>query len=387
MNIYVHKWEGYNYRDIIATFRRMGHRVTVEEWKLEHYDEEQEYEEFLEKELKQEKYDFVFTVNYFAVIAEVCHRRKVPYVSWSCDSPLISMYHETVFYPENFIFLFDRSDVEEWKQMGVEHVYYLPLGVDVERIDQVLANAADLPCYENEVAFVGSLYERNSYDRLKPTLPEYLQGYFEAAMEAQRHICDGNIIEPLLTPDILMQLESYYHLEKSKRSFSNLGLIFSTTVLGFKIASVQRREVLIRLSAQVPVTVYTNSDVQDLLRIRFGGSVDYWSELPKVFSQSKVNLNLTIPNIKSGIPLRVWDVLGAGGFLLTDFQAEFPEYFKNHEDLVWYEEEGEIVELVEYYLRNVEKRRKIAQNGRKKVESGHSYRNRISKMLDILRFA
>lgn len=387
MNIYIHKWKGYNYRDIIATFCRMGHTVRTEEWKLEDYDQNPEYEEYLEKELKKESYDFVFTVNYFAVIAEVCHKRQIPYVVWSCDSPLISMYHESVYYPENFFFLFDRMEVEEWKQMGVKHVWYLPLGVDVERMDDLLKKAEDLPCYANEVAFVGSLYERNSYDRLKPTLPEYLQGYFEAAMEAQRHICDGNIIEPLLTSDILMQLESFYHLEKSEHSFSNLGLIFSTTVLGFKMASMQRRELLIRLSTKVPVTIYTNSDVQDLLRVRFGGSVDYWSELPKVFSQSKVNLNFTIPNIKSGIPLRIWDVLGAGGFLLTDYQAELPEYFKNHEDLVWYEDESELVELVEYYLRNDEKRRKIAQNGRKKVESGHSYWNRISKMLDILHIA
>lgn len=52
---------------------------------------------------------------------------------------------------------------------------------------------------------------------------------------------------------------------------------------------------------------------------------------------SKINLNFTIPNIKSGIPLRVWDVLGAGGFLLTNYQAEIPYYFKEGEDLVCFD--------------------------------------------------
>ena len=132
----------------------------------------------------------------------------------------------------------------------------------------------------------------------------------------------------MLTTDILEKLQEYFELEKSEGSFSDLGLIFQTTVLGFKIAEVERRRALIELSKRYHVNVYSNSDISDMLRIQYCGSVDYWSELPQVFRMSKINLNFTIPNIKSGIPLRVWDVLGAGGFLLTNYQAEIPYYFK-----------------------------------------------------------
>ena len=38
-----------------------------------------------------------------------------------------------------------------------------------------------------------------------------------------------------------------------------------------------------------------------------------------MFANSKVNLNITLRNIKTGIPLRALDIMGAGGFLLTNY--------------------------------------------------------------------
>ena len=237
---------------------------------------------------------------------------------------------------------------------------------------------------KGDIAFVGSLYERNSYDKIKSRLPEYLRGYFDAVIEAQLNISGANIVEPMLTTDILEKLQEYFELEKSEGSFSDLGLIFQTTVLGFKIAEVERRRALIELSKRYHVNVYSNSDVSDMLRIQYCGSVDYWSELPQVFHMSKINLNFTIPNIKSGIPLRVWDVLGAGGFLMTNYQAEIPYYFKEGEDLVCFDGINDLCEKAEYYLAHEEERLAIAENGYRKVREHHNYIERINTMLDII---
>lgn len=384
MHILMYRWKAYNYRDVEETFLALGHTVENIEQKLGSYDVSPEFEKVIGDMIGKNGYDMVFTVNYFAVISNACQKYGVKYVSWSCDNPLISMYHESVFNSCNYIFTFDKTNYLEFKGMGVEHIWYLPLAVDTERMDAVLSAAQDLPCYAADVAFVGSLYERNSYDKIKPRLPEYLRGYFDAVIEAQLNISGANIVEPMLTTDILEQLQSYFTLEKSEGSFSDLGLIFQTTVLGFKIAEVERRRALIELSKRYQVDVYSNSDVSDLLRIRYRGSVDYWSELPKVFRQAKINLNFTIPNIKSGIPLRVWDVLGAGGFLLTNYQAELPYYFKEGEDLVCFDGVEDLVEKAGYYLVHEEKRRQIAENGYRKVKEYHNYRERIRTMLELI---
>lgn len=395
MHILMYRWKAYNYRDIEQTFLLLGHTVDNIEQELGSYDVSPEFERVIEEKIRGTHYDMVFTVNYFPLISNVCERTGVKYVSWTCDNPLISMYHESVFHACNYIFTFDKTNYLEFRGMGVKHIWYLPLAVDTERMDALLGapekperrNAtqdSEMRKYRGDVAFVGSLYERNSYDKIKNRLPEYLRGYFDAVMEAQLNISGANIVEPMLTMNILEQLQEYFQLEKSEGSFSDLGLIFQTTVLGFKIAEIERRRALIELSKHYRVNVYSNSDVSDLLRIQYCGSVDYWSEMPKVFRMSKINLNFTIPNIKSGIPLRIWDVLGCGGFLLTNYQAEIPYYFKEGEDLVCFDSLEDLCEKVGYYLEHEEERKRIAWNGYRKVREKHSYIERIHTILDTV---
>lgn len=384
MRILVYQWKAYNYADICEAFTNLGYEYVTLEQDLSNYDEDPEFEEKLAQVIRKESCGMVFTVNYFALITGVCAREGIPYVVWTCDNPLISMYHQNVFHPCNYFFTFDKTNCLEFQGMGVEHIWYLPLAVNTERVGYLLNNCSDLFAYENDIAFVGSLYERNSYDRMRPELPEYLRGYFDAAIWAQQCVNGGNISEEMLTVPVLEQLERYFKLEKSKDSFSDLGLIFATTVLGFKTAEQQRRRALTELSKRYRVSIYSNSDTRDLLRVRYGGSLDYWSEMPKVFAASKINLNFTIPNIKSGLPLRIWDVLGSGGFLMTNFQAEIPYYFKHREDLVCFESIDELTELCGYYLKHEDARRQIAENGYRKVRAHHTYEQRIAQMMEIL---
>lgn len=385
MRILVYRWKAYNYMDIEQTFAAMGHIVDHIEQKLGNYDIEPEFEKILTNKIHEQDYDLVFTVNYFAVISNVCQREHIPYVSWTCDNPLISMYHESVFHDCNYIFTFDQTNYLEFKQMGVKHIWYLPLSVDAKRLDSLMNQADDLYQYQADVSFVGSLYERNSYDKIKRSLPEYLRGYFDATMEAQMNLSGANIIEPMLTTEILEELQKYFRLEKSEGSFSDLGLIFQTTVLGFKIAEIERRRALLELSKYFKVHVYSNSDTSDFLNIQYCGSVDYWSQMPKVFRASKINLNMTIPNIKSGIPLRVWDILGSGGFLLTNYQAEIPYYFEEGKDLVCFDGIEDMRDKVRYYLSHEEERAKIARSGYEKVKEHHTYVDRLSKILKIVK--
>lgn len=382
--ILMYRWKAYNYRDIKFTFEKLGYTIKEVQQDLLNYDVDEAFAQELKTIIQADSFDFLFTVNYFPLISNVCEECGLLYVCWSCDNPLISLYHKSVFNSVNRIFLFDLTNVEEFKGMGAEHIYHLPLAVDCNRIQHLFSHSDDLVSYKNEISFVGSLYEKNSYDKMEFTLPEYLRGYFEATMEAQKDLQGINIIDRMLTPEILMELENYFELEKSEDSLSDLNLIFSVTTLGFKIAQKQRRSILIELSKHYDVSIYTNSNTNDLLRVNYKGSVDYWEEMPKVFAGSKINLNMTIPNIKSGIPLRIYDILGAGGFCITNFQAELPMFFENEKHLVWYYNERDLYEKVYYYLNHDEERQRIAQAGYEFVKENCSYENRIREMLEII---
>lgn len=382
--ILMYRWKAYNYKDIKYTFIKLGYDVREVYQDLLNYDVDEPFANELKEIIKANTFDFLFTVNYFPLISNVCEECGLLYVCWSCDNPLISLYHKSVFNSVNRIFLFDLTNVEEFKGMGADHIYHLPLAVDCDRIEHLFSNSNDLENYKNDISFVGSLYEKNSYDKMEFTMPDYLRGYFEATMEAQKDLQGVNIIDRMLTPEILMELENYFELEKTKDSLSDLNLIFSVTTLGFKIAQKQRRSILIELSKRHNVSLYTNSNTNDLLRVNYRGSVDYWEEMPKVFAGSKINLNMTIPNIKSGIPLRIYDILGAGGFCITNFQAELPMFFENEKHLVWYYNEQDLFEKVDYYLKHDNERQAIAKAGYEYVKENCSYENRIRKILDIL---
>ena len=77
--------------------------------------------------------------------------------------------------------------------------------------------------------------------------------------------------------------------------------------------------------------------------------------------------------IRHGIPLRVLDVLGAGGFLITNYQPDFDNYFTNGKELVWFESKEQLLELIDYYLRNEEERDRIAKEGQRRAAQIFNY--------------
>ena len=115
----MYRWKAYNYRDIEQTFRLLGHTVDNIEQELGNYDIDPEFEAEIEALMEKNHYDMVFTVNYFALISNTCQKMGVKYVSWTCDNPLISMYHVSVFNDCNYIFTFDKTNYLEFKEMGV----------------------------------------------------------------------------------------------------------------------------------------------------------------------------------------------------------------------------------------------------------------------------
>jgi spore maturation protein CgeB len=106
--------------------------------------------------------------------------------------------------------------------------------------------------------------------------------------------------------------------------------------------------------------------------------------MEKVFKGSRINLNLTLRNIRSGIPLRVWDILGCGGFCLTNFQAEFLDLFQNGRELVWFESLYDLQRKADYYLSHEDERLEVAARGLECARRLHGYDARTGKILEVI---
>ena len=117
------------------------------------------------------------------------------------------------------------------------------------------------------------------------------------------------------------------------------------------------------------------------------GFVNYYTEMPYVFALSKVNLKITLRSIQKGIPLRCFDILGCGGFLVTNYQEDFNRFFVPGEDYVYYEDRKDLVNKIGWYLREDDRRQAIAESGRRKVLQDHTFDVRVRQILQVLRDA
>lgn len=383
MKILLYRWIVFNQEDISAAFERQGHKVDMYEEPEE--SRKQEYSPVFCDLVRE--YDAIFTVNYFPRLSNICQRLGKRYIVWTVDSPMIAMHHQSIYNSCNHLFVFDKVNYYEFLSMGVGHLHYLPLAVDVSRVDELLKATPEeeMEQYKSDISFVGGLYYKNSYDEVSDKLSPYLQGYFDAAMMAQMDLFGENLFDRLLTPDILEQLCEQIDFVQDEDYLSDIGLVFSSTYLGFKMAQLERIECLNRLATRHQVKLYSDRSHPSLKHVDFRGSVNYLHDMPKVFHASKINMNFTMRNIRSGIPLRIWDVLGAGGFMLTNFQAELPAYFGNGKDLVFYESLGDMEDKAQYYLTHEEERRAIALHGYETVKRMHTYDHRITEILTKIR--
>ena len=113
------------------------------------------------------------------------------------------------------------------------------------------------------------------------------------------------------------------------------------------------------------------------------GNVSYEEEMQKVFKSTKINIKTTLRANRTGIPLRIVDILGCGGFMLSTHQAELDDFFFDGE-VVYYETTEEAVELMDYYLAHDDEREKVASAGLRRVKEDFSFEDRIEKMLGTI---
>lgn len=76
--------------------------------------------------------------------------------------------------------------------------------------------------------------------------------------------------------------------------------------------------------------------------------------------------------------------MAVGGFVISNYQSEIPEYFTPGEDVVLYESIPDLLDKISYYLAHEDERNRIAENGMAKARKYHSYELRIAEMLKQL---
>lgn len=346
----------------------------------------QSFDLLLENKLSQAEYDFVFSFNYFPALSNGCQKKNIKYISLVYDSPLSSLYSTTVLNECNYIFVFDRVQVEELNGGGINTVYYMPLCANVERLDQIDVPMESQKIVSSDVSFVGSLYDEkhNLFDRMEGALDEETKGYLYGIMEAQLQVQGYSFVQNMLTPDLVAKLQKCAPYQTQVDGVETDAYIYAQYFLARKMTSMERQRLLKMVSEKYSLKLYTHNQPKDMPKANYIGAIDWDESMPAVFKHSKINLNITLRSIQSGIPLRAFDIMGARGFLLTNYQADLFDLFVPGEDFVYYESPEDLIYKIGYYLKHEEERIEIAKNGYEKIKKFHTYLDRAKQMVSII---
>lgn len=381
MKILLFDWYDNSSQDACECLLRLGHEVADVKYQLTDKFHDEQLENSLTGVLIQHGFDIVFSFDYFPVLSDIAENAGVKYISWVYDSPHNTLYAKNIFNKCNYIFCFDSLDAQRLKQLGVMHVYHMPLAANAERLDALLGELKVPQRYDYDISFVGSLYrgKYNFYDSIK--MPEYYRGFYDGIMQSQMELYGCDIVSQLVTDSRFEKISSSFSIEPDDRLFITKKDYFIQFIQK-KITSVERVKALNCLAEQYNVTLFSGSSDEELRQVEYKGYVDYLTEMPRIFRNSKINLNISLRSIVSGIPLRCIDIMAAGGFLLSNYQPELAELFVEGEEMVMYTSMDDLKEKAEYYLLHDAEREQIALNGWRKIHEEYDMENVLYKIIN-----
>ncbi len=382
MRILYYYWKENSKDDCVEAFTRLGHKVIVWSHEFASYTKDYIFLDDIRKKISSEGADCIFSFNYFPLLSDAAQDAGIPYISWVYDSPHYTLEAKNLNNPCNHVFIFDFALCDRYCAQGITTVDYMPLPVNTARLNkQLLQIRSTSPTfYKHDITFLGSLYrdEYNFYDQIN-FLPDHLKGFIDGIIEAQQHIYGLDLPSSLFNAQKCEEMGKYVKIGLGDDYNNARDEIFRNMIR--KQITVKERESLLKaLGDKFNLDLYSKSKPEGI-KAKHLGTADYIKEMPEVFATSKININISLRSILTGIPLRVIDILGAGGFCLTNYQVELSEYFENGRELVWFDSPDDLIDKTEYYLTHDDAREQIATNGHDAAERLFSYDVLLPKIL------
>lgn len=371
--------------DIPWTLLEMGEQVAIyEETAFDPMTPIEEDFHKLENFLISHDFDCLISYLFVPEISDLCQKHQYKYIGWVYDSPLMSLFHPAAKNPCNYIFIFDRAEYEHMRTWQIPHLYYLPMGVNISRTGALDITPEDEKKFTCDISFIGSLYEDNSYNSFIPQFSKEI--CTELKLYLLKNLCSWHAPKPWprVSQKVADFMNQQFNAELWNRQEMDLDLYLGLLLLSRKLSEMDRITVLNTLAEHFPVDLYTKSDCSYLRNVRSHPPVDYTTDMSKIFYLSRINLNITLPSIETGLPQRILDIMGVGGFVLTNYQQEIDDYFTIGKEIEVFHDLDELMEKTSYYLSHEEERLKIAMRGYQKVREQFSYVHQMKQILQIV---
>ena len=368
---------------LIFALARMGHEVEMYEKPMEEIENNAEEEEAVELYLKKLRPDFILSNVFTKEVARAAKRLEIKYATWCMDSPSYPAWVPEADYDNCYIFYFDYREYELKKKMGQSNAYHLPLATDTTWSGQLVITDEEIRQYGCDMSFVGSMYTNNLYDHAIESLSMPVRDGITDIMERAAFVWDGqnrlHVSEELLEA-MRVDCPSIFRFPCIMPD----DYFFQTTYIARKMTNVERTLLMELLAQHFDIRVYTWETEKLPAGVKRFPGVSAMDGALKVFYSSRINLNITLRSILSGVPERIFAVMGVGGFVLSNWQEEIPELFVEDKEIVTYKTPEELVDKADYYLKHEDKRIRIAVNGYCKVKECYTWEKQLEKIIAVL---
>lgn len=386
MKILYYSWDEMICVDVMEAFKELDcefKRVRYEH-KSDFY--EPDFQKFIEKELEEDNYDLLFSINYIPVLSMAAFNKKIFYMSWVYDCPCGTMYSETIKNPLNIVFDFDETEVRKFNNMGIENVFHMPLAASINRMDRQMkeASSKDHDLYKKDISLIASISE---YKSQFEALEGYNRGYVEAIIKTQTKVFGDEIVEKFVCSDMGEKIAKCLNFTK------NPDMIIRDSDLLEMLCNKEIRDIdrleLARLlndkvSKKYDTALYTDYKGDAFSKVN-KGIVDTYKGQYLVYKNSKINLNPTLRGIKSGINQRSVDVAACGGFLLTNYSHELARDLEAIGACVIYYDLMDLEAKIDYYMSHEDERLEIAARAHDFYKKNRTYTIVLGKMLESFR--
>ena len=319
------------------------------------------------------KPDFVLSSNYagmdtMGMFARYFEDAKLPYVTWFTDTPRMLLREREVYCSYYTVAAtWERAYMPYLHRCGFEHVHFMPLATDPG-----IFSGAPQEMPARSVAFVGGSilhFAAEAWAKVEtfPVLRAAIVEAVQAGRVTRENYAQG--LEAILPPALVAELS------EEAISCAELYLIYEPT-RQLRTAMVQRLN---------PYSVEVRGDeFWKLVTDRCGGEVDYINDLSQFYRDTAINLNATSFQMLSAVNQRVFDAPAAGGFVLTDQQADL-ELFFDEDEIATYASLDELEEKVHFYLSHPRERLERTRRTQRRVLAEHTHTHRLKELELFLR--
>lgn len=307
-------------------------------------DYDMEYIQDLECYIREQKADMVWSMEYIPVISRACLIRKIPYIVWDIGESWNALYSRTIQNPWNFLFIAEERIAERFWRKNPGHIFHLPPGAKTD----LLSEASGTICLCNRDIEYPLYY-------VKDGCSEYMNGYIRGLIEAQQRVYGYHFLPNLIT---------------GKRK-TELGKVLLEPVRG---KDYSKKDLKAQIDDFLCDTI-TQNEREEAAKIikEFGGFYE-GDEL------CAVNINVASRKCRTGISYDMLRVMGAGGFVITNYQDGIASSFVIGEEVIMYEDMKDLREKIVYYLEHEVERKQIAMRGRRRVEEDFSLKQRVGNI-------